>query len=654
MALATALLLGGGTVGPAAGPAQASSGVSTAMGIDGCGFTADSAEAFYQGSPYYLFGLYIGGAQASCPVTGSFAGTLQTQGWLFMPIWVGPQSSCWGGGGSEFSITASTAFSQGEAEETKAYNTIVGWGWDANQTPLIYDLEAYNTTSSCVAAAQNFISGWVTQSKVGVAQKAGVYGSTCGSDLQAYGRHSPLPRLHRRRVVGRRQEHGVAALRVVGLLDRPAAFQAVHGRPQRDLERLHRDGRQRLRQRSDVPFGPHREPGVRMNTVMSRTPGTGPGTTGVRRILWGAVIGASVVLASAAVANSAQTPGRPADPMGATLVADGTPPLDAALVTPGFGWVLTREQLLVTADGGATFKDTQAPIQSGTFRGAFFADPRHGVAAAAAGGSLVLARTADGGATWATSRLADPAMPAGLGYSSLSIAFSDPDHGAVLARLATGPNFSLGTLFSTSDGGATWTARHAPVAGRISVTAGGRTWLAGGVQDDRLFQSADDGASWTPAQLAPLAGRQVAAVDLPGADGLPVTVLDGGRTELETLTTADDGRHWKVADSVPVAGRTALGVRVPVLHGAAGPLVLDTAGGHAYRAGSGADIRPRGLPQGADTVTVSSDGRTGWALAVYGRCAHGKQDCTLSHDLVQTDDGGASWHRVHVWTEARG
>src|SRR5437867_1601015 len=40
----------------------------------------------------------------------------------------------------------------------------------------------------------------------------------------------------------------------------------------------------------------------------------------------------------------------------------GPAPLDAALVTPAFGWVLTPDALLITRDGGATFEKATPPL----------------------------------------------------------------------------------------------------------------------------------------------------------------------------------------------------------------------------------------------------------------------------------------------------
>lgn len=61
-------------------------------------------------------------------------------------------------------------------------------------TPLVFDLEAWDTgNSSCVAAVQAFVRGWVTFLHAGTPEKAGVYGSTCGSGLDKLWGLSPKP-----------------------------------------------------------------------------------------------------------------------------------------------------------------------------------------------------------------------------------------------------------------------------------------------------------------------------------------------------------------------------------------------------------------------------------------------------------------------------
>jgi hypothetical protein len=327
----------------------------------------------------------------------------------------------------------------------------------------------------------------------------------------------------------------------------------------------------------------------------------------------------------------------------------GAAPLDAALVTPDFGWVLTPDQLLVTHDGGTSFTPVSVPVPAGTVRAVQFRDDQNGVAAAASGTGVTVARTSDGGRTWRSQAIRDTAAsPAG--YSGVAVSFGDAANGAILARTATSPAFSVGTLFATTDGGVSWAARRAPEAGQVTVDPGGRTWLAG----DALDVTTDQGRSWTRARLQLAVTGGAVTVSTPVGGKLPVTVVAGGQTEVEVLTTADGGRTWGQASRVRVRARTGPGARVPVAGTASGLVVFDTVAGHAYRAGSGVEIGPSGLPDGVDAVSFASGGQTGWALAVYGTCAHGKQACVLHHDLVGSTDGGLTWQTLAVWTQTAG
>lgn len=183
---------GAGLVGPAA-PAQAAYGISKGMGVDGCGITTSEAQALWSNTPYYNFGLYLGGSAAGCPISGSYASTILGQGWSALPLWVGPQAPC-SGYRSTFSYDGATAFNQGKTEALSSYNVIHGWGWNTDSAPIIYDLEGFNTgNSSCLNAAKQFISGWTYQMHVAPAQKAGVYGSTCGSGLGSYASIANVP-----------------------------------------------------------------------------------------------------------------------------------------------------------------------------------------------------------------------------------------------------------------------------------------------------------------------------------------------------------------------------------------------------------------------------------------------------------------------------
>jgi hypothetical protein len=181
----------------AASPAHASYGISQRMGWDACGIgSTGNAQAFWNGTPYWNMGLYLGGAhygQGCTRWTNEQVSTLLGQGWQFLPLWVGPQAPCTNFS-PRFSSDPATAYSQGINEAARAYQKIVSLGWDVLNAPIIYDLEAFNTgNTACVNAAKQFISGWVYQMHISPAQKAGVYGSTCGSALSSYAGIANIP-----------------------------------------------------------------------------------------------------------------------------------------------------------------------------------------------------------------------------------------------------------------------------------------------------------------------------------------------------------------------------------------------------------------------------------------------------------------------------
>jgi Domain of unknown function (DUF1906) len=180
----------------AAAPAYALGGGSGAgismHGFDTCQDPSQrTAQAWWTHTPWSWIGLYIGGSEMACsqPNLGaSYLNNLHAMGWRFQFIWVGPQAPC-SGFGVTFSSNTTTAYAQGKAEARAARSKLIGLGI-ANQakgTPVTFDLEAFNASvCNARAAAVSFIRGWVDQLHVAPAQSAGVYGSTCASELQSY------------------------------------------------------------------------------------------------------------------------------------------------------------------------------------------------------------------------------------------------------------------------------------------------------------------------------------------------------------------------------------------------------------------------------------------------------------------------------------
>jgi hypothetical protein len=356
-----------------------------------------------------------------------------------------------------------------------------------------------------------------------------------------------------------------------------------------------------------------------------------------QRIAIGAAL-AVLALAAGCAQRDTVDPGAPAGLLRSA-------PLDAALVTTDFGWMLTADQLLLTSDGGATFHQSNVDVPAGEARAAYFSDAQHGwVAAVADEQSLTVARTIDGGNLWEYTKIAT-SEPIG----ALSVGFGSQAQGGLLATIQTSMAFSRAEFYATADGGKSWTGGTAPVAGQIAVEPGGRVWLAGGVLSDQLYTSGDQGRTWSQPSL----DVKPAVVGLPRGGTLPATVGDGTTARVALLTTADAGASWHESASVPVQGDQ--GVPAPLAVNGSLVLLADQAGGRVHRGSKAAlkSVGAQGLPAGVSRLTLADQSR-GWALASSGRCAGNKQACSVTYSLVATDNAGDSWQELLRWQERIG
>lgn len=176
--------------------------VTTFKGFDTCSApSASTMAAWYPSpSPYFWLGVYIGGSNRGCSqpnLTASWVSQVTaSQAWYLEPIWVGPQSACWSGPSTapRISSNTATASSQGTAEAQAAVRALTSLGFSPGtdyNTPVVYDLEAFNGTSACRASAQAFIKAWNSYLGSTPRQASGVYGSTAGSYLSDYAGSPP-------------------------------------------------------------------------------------------------------------------------------------------------------------------------------------------------------------------------------------------------------------------------------------------------------------------------------------------------------------------------------------------------------------------------------------------------------------------------------
>ncbi len=168
-------------------------------GFDLCELAGEEElRRWIEEGPYRAVNLYIGGEMRACDnaVLGApKLAALTTQGWTFIPTWVGPQAPCTGYH-QRFDLDPATAFAQGRAEAEKALQAAAALELaDAggSGTVIYYDLEAYDgEDTACVEAARAFVTGWAQRLQES-SSYAGLYGLACNPPIGDYASLTPAP-----------------------------------------------------------------------------------------------------------------------------------------------------------------------------------------------------------------------------------------------------------------------------------------------------------------------------------------------------------------------------------------------------------------------------------------------------------------------------
>lgn len=171
------------------------------FGFDACTAPSQTAmNAFWTNTRFTWIGVYVGGINRACSqpnLTSSWLNTNYDSGnkWRFEFLYVPLQAPCTSFA-NRMSSDPTTAFNQGVGAAKGVFNDLVnvGVGNNASGTPVVADIEAFDTSNStCLNAVKAWVRGWVTQLHVAPAQVAGYYGSTCGSAVDAMFSISPRP-----------------------------------------------------------------------------------------------------------------------------------------------------------------------------------------------------------------------------------------------------------------------------------------------------------------------------------------------------------------------------------------------------------------------------------------------------------------------------
>lgn len=328
------------------------------------------------------------------------------------------------------------------------------------------------------------------------------------------------------------------------------------------------------------------------------------------------------------------------------------------------GWVALslsdRTAIVRTTDGGSTWTRTGAPA----FRmlALRFIDDKRGAALGTAFGceargrecALLIATTADGGATWETRF--DHRLEEGLSDNLPVLAFTADGTGYALYA---GSRDSL--LVTSSDGGQTWKPVKAPAAGWVFQSAAfistalgwahARNCQTAGRQEEcryAIFATADGGSHWQRQADLP-DGRRMRPGKIEFADAshgwLYPTAL-AARCTIAACAgplyrTRDGGQTWAEFSASPGGPGIPLSVsfagtdRGWMLISAGDP---DGVGGVGVTA-DGGETWVRHLPEGMRDIQMLSavSGEIAWVVA----SAPGRPGV-----LMRTTDGGATWSPV--------
>jgi len=262
-------------------------------------------------------------------------------------------------------------------------------------------------------------------------------------------------------------------------------------------------------------------------------------------------------------------------------------------------------------------------------------------------------RTSDGGKTWASSPLGT-ANTESRGAAAY-VDFVDPDHGWVVVKLVSGSNFSIGNLYRTVDGGASWAKLAIPIGDPVRFTTETDGWAAGGPAGDQLYVTRDGGKSWSPVDIEPPPGfgSSFPVYGLPvfstAEEGVLPVAFAGDPSGMSFYRSADGGASWTPAVSGAIDGELSIGPRVVASDVVdANTWIATLPGGErvlkAGGAGSAfAQVAPNGLPAGVIALDFAN-AQVGWAVVQTGECPPGvKTDCAIISQLLETSDGGQTW-----------
>jgi photosystem II stability/assembly factor-like uncharacterized protein len=336
------------------------------------------------------------------------------------------------------------------------------------------------------------------------------------------------------------------------------------------------------------------------------------------------------------------------------------------LLTVSSGWVLLEGHLFWTSDVGQTWREigpsipNDALIQDVEFKDADTGWILWTIANPDGGAEFQLAHTTNNGITWRTHPLSlfEPGEIA-ANAEKAEMGWFDGQTGWISVKQNSGSNFSIGVLFTTSDGGITWSRSNLPVADKIYFRDPQSGWAVGGPANDQLFETRDAGASWEKIQPADIPDDSQTKIYSPffsGEQGLVVMTHLGEEHNLNAYRFENSSDEWLPIGDVKLAAQ----------FGNIGLSILDARNFVAAIPGTNSIVR---MTNGELNVLENQDGLSasiveldmasldvGWGKSVEASCVTtslsdhgtGSISCSSATRLVQTTDGGITWQTLNL------
>jgi len=323
------------------------------------------------------------------------------------------------------------------------------------------------------------------------------------------------------------------------------------------------------------------------------------------------------------------------------------------LVSKNEGWVLLDQYLYWTPDGSNQWSNITPPMNSDTsIKNVFFKDQAHGWAVLSETTGFALTRTDDAGRSWQylALNLFNPSDPRGVA-SAFYLHFVDKLTGWLVVKQATSSNFSIGTLFATTDGGSTWIRRNLPIGEPVYFVNAQTGWVAGGADGTALYKSLDGGVSWQPERIGQSSVRryfQLPTFVNATQGALSVIIPTNDTANLEIYATENAGQMWTLTNTLALSQTFGANVKIPTVRIDASENVLVAIPGASVAELTRNSNTTASNPNAPTNITEIHfvPGGNGFAKSVNNQCV--QSGCTTTIQLLHTIDGGQNWTAVKL------